>query len=57
MHGNMLMNYEITHNFQPFYESLYQQYHNCITQVVEAETVRKFEIELDKHMGEEMFDF
>ena len=26
-------------------------------QVVEAETVRRFEIELDKYMGDEMFDF
>ena len=26
-------------------------------QVVEAETIQKFEIELDKYMGDEMFDF
>ena len=25
--------------------------------VVEAETIKKFEIELDKYMGDEMFDF
>ena len=28
-----------------------------LVQVVEAETVWKFEIELDKHMGDKMLDF